>query len=314
MQLKSTFKPLLLTTALIMSFAHAQTELKSIGVTVGDLGNPFFVQIGKGAEMRAKEVLGKDVKVTVVSSGYDLNTQVAQIENFIASKVQLILLNAADSKGIAPAVKKAKAAGIIVIAVDVGAEGGVDATVTSNNFQAGEQACQYIVDKLKGEGNVIIINGPPVTAVMDRVAGCQKVFAANTGIKLLSDNQNAGGSRDGGLKTMADLLTAHKKLDAVFAINDPTGIGADLAARQAKRTQLFITGVDGAPDAEKALSSEKGLFEATAAQDPYAMAAKAVDVGIEILKGNQPTETTILIPTALVTKESIKDYKGWTSK
>lgn len=313
MKLKSVIKSLALCTALTACFATAQ-ELKSIGVTVGDLGNPFFVQIGKGAEIRAKEVLGKDVKVTVVSSNYDLNTQVAQIENFIAAKVQLILVNAADSKGIAPAIKKAKAAGIIVIAVDVGAEGGVDATVTSNNFQAGEQACQYIVDKLKGTGDVIIINGPPVTAVIDRVEGCKKVFNAHSGIKIHSDNQNAGGSRDGGLKVMADLLTANKKLDAVFAINDPTGIGADLAARQAKRTNLFITAVDGAPDAEKSLSSSKGLFEASAAQDPYAMAAKAVDVGIEILKGNKPAEPVILIPTTLITKDNIKDYKGWTSK
>lgn len=313
MKLKLGIKSLALCLALTTCFASAQ-ELKSIGVTVGDLGNPFFVQIGKGAQIRAQEVLGNDVKVTVVSSNYDLNTQVAQIENFIASKVQLILVNASDSKGIAPAIKKAKAAGIIVIAVDVGAEGGVDATVTSNNFQAGEQACQYIVDKLKGVGDVIIINGPPVTAVMDRVAGCKKVFNAHSGIKIHSDNQNAGGSRDGGLKVMADLLTANKKLDAVFAINDPTGIGADLAARQAKRNNLFITAVDGAPDAETSLRSDKGLFEASAAQDPYAMAAKAVDIGIEILKGNKPIDPIILIPTTLITKDNIKDYKGWTNK
>lgn len=313
MKIRSIIKSLAICTALSACFATAE-ELKSIGVTVGDLGNPFFVQIGKGAEIRAKELLGKDVQVTVVSSNYDLNTQVAQIENFIAAKVQLILVNAADSKGIAPAIKKAKAAGIIVIAVDVGAEGGVDATVTSNNFQAGEQACQYIVDKLKGTGDVIIINGPPVTAVIDRVDGCKKTFSAHPGIKIRSDNQNAGGSRDGGLKVMADLLTANKKLDAVFAINDPTGIGADLAARQAKRTNLFITGVDGAPDAEKSLSSPKGLFEASAAQDPYAMAVKAVDVGIEILKGNKPADPIILIPTTLITKDNIKDYKGWTSQ
>ncbi len=314
MRSKSALMGLALTASLFAGAAHAETALKSIGVTVGDLGNPFFVQIGNGAEMRAKELFGNDVKVTVVSSGYDLNTQVAQIENFIAAKTQLILVNAADSKGIAPAIRKAKEAGVIVIAVDVGAEGGVDATVTSNNFQAGEQACQYIVDRLKGKGDVLIINGPPVTAVMDRVDGCHKVFKANPDIKILSDNQNAGGSRDGGLKIMADLLTAHKKVDAVFAINDPTGIGAELAAKQAKRTNLFITAVDGAPDAEKALKAEKGLFAASAAQDPAAMSAKAVDVGAEILKGNKPENPIILIPTTLITRDNVKDYKGWTSR
>jgi DNA-binding LacI/PurR family transcriptional regulator len=60
-------------------------------------------------------------------------------------------------------VKRAKDAGIVVVAVDVAAEG-ADATITSDNTQAGEMACKYITDRLKGKGNVVIINGPPVCA------------------------------------------------------------------------------------------------------------------------------------------------------
>ena len=92
-------------------FAQAK-DLKSIGVTVGDLANPFFVQITKGAELEARKLAGDNVKVTLVSSGYDLGQQVAQIDNFIAAKVDMIILNAADSKGIGPAVKRAKEAGL----------------------------------------------------------------------------------------------------------------------------------------------------------------------------------------------------------
>ena len=97
------------------------------------------------------------------------------MDNLVSSGANLILLGAADSKGIAPAVKRAKGAGSVVIAVDVGAEGGVDATVMSDNRQAGQQAAQYIVDKLKGKGQIVIVNGPPVTAVLGpgrRRAGC----------------------------------------------------------------------------------------------------------------------------------------------
>jgi ribose transport system substrate-binding protein len=298
----------------VLGMAAAQdVELASVGVTVGDLGNPFFVQIGEGACDKAREIAGQNVNCTVVSSGYDLNTQVNQIENFIASGVDMILLNAADSKGIAPAVRRAKEAGVIVIAVDVGAEGGVDATVTSNNVQAGEQACQYIVERLGGEGNVVIINGPPVSAVIDRVKGCESVLAEHSGINVLSRDQNAGGSREGGLRVMSDLLTAFRDVDAVFAINDPTAIGADLAARQARRNDFFIVGVDGAPDAEVALA-EENLFVATPAQDPYTMAATAVEVGYEILQGNAPEQETILIPTQLITRENLAQYEGWTHK
>ena len=183
-----------------------------------------------------------------------------------------------------------------MIAVDVGAEGGVDATVMSDNRQAGQQAAQYIVDKLKGKGQIVIVNGPPVTSVQDRVAGALDVFKKNPDIKILSQDQNAGGSRDGGLRVMTDLLTANPKLDAVFAINDPTGIGCDLAAKQANRSEFFIVGVDGSPDGAAALKSKGSLFEATPAQDPYAMAQKAVEVGAEILKGKKPRERHDLDP------------------
>ncbi|MBD1938398.1 substrate-binding domain-containing protein [Microcoleus sp. FACHB-68] len=290
------------------------TELSSVAVTVRDLGNPFFVQIGKGAEAAAKRIGGGDVKTTLVSSGDDLNQQFNQIENFIASDVSMIVLNAADSRGIFAAVEKAKRAGIPIIAVDTAAEGGVDATVTSNNVQAGEVSCQYIADRLKGQGNVVIINGPPVASVIERIDGCLSVFSKYPKIKILSKDQNAEGSRDGGLRVMSDLLTSFPKIDAVFAINDPTGIGAELAAKQAQRSEFFIVGVDGAPEALDALKQEKSLFAATAAQDPFRMAAKAVEVGNDIIKGNKPADPNILIPVTLITRENVNQHKGWTSE
>ncbi|MCL1474694.1 ABC transporter substrate-binding protein [Argonema antarcticum] len=291
-----------------------ETKVSSVAVTVRDLGNPFFVQVGKGAQAEAKKLGGKDVRTIVVSSGDDLNLQFNQIENFIASKVSMIVLNAADTKGIFAAVEKAKQAGIPIVAVDTAAEGGVDATVTSNNVQAGEVSCKYIASRLKGKGSVVIINGPPVASVVERVQGCLSVFSKYPGIKILSKDQNAEGSRDGGLRVMSDLLTSFPKIDAVFAINDPCGIGAELAAKQAQRDEFFIVGVDGAPEALDALKQNNSLFVATAAQDPFRMAAKAVQVGNDILKGKKPANPNILIPVSLITRENVNKHKGWTSE
>jgi len=131
---------------------NQNVKLRSVGVTVGDLSNPFFVVMGKGAEAEAKKIGGDNVKVAIVSSGYDLNQQTNQIENFVAADTDLIILNASDSKGIRPAIDKARQAGKIVIAVDTGVDAEVDATVTTNNLQAGEVACKYIVDRLKAKG------------------------------------------------------------------------------------------------------------------------------------------------------------------
>ena len=129
----------------------AQKKLNVVAVTVGDLGNPFFVQIAHGAQAAAKKI-NPSVKFQSESSNYDVNNQTNQMDNFIASGANLILLNAADSKGIAPAVMRAKAAGVTVVAVDVSAEGGVDATVTSNNKQAGQTRRQICGRSTQGQG------------------------------------------------------------------------------------------------------------------------------------------------------------------
>ena len=302
----------LLLTGIAATHTFAETKkLDSVALTVGDLGNPFFVQIAHGAETKAKQINGK-VKFSALSSSYDVNTQTNQIDNFISSNVNLILLGAADSKGIAPAVMRAKQAGVTVVAVDVGADGGVDATVTSNNKQAGTKDGVYVAERLKGKGQIVIVNGPPVTAVTDRVAGFVEEISKHPDLKIVSQDQNAGGSRDGGLRVMSDLLTAFKKIDAVFAINDPTAIGCDLAAKQAQRKDFFIVGVDGSPDIVPFLKDPGSLIAATAAQDPYLMAEEAVKIGDEIIRGKKPKEELTLIPVGLITKENVDRYAGWT--
>lgn len=286
-------------------------KLNSVGVTVGDLSNPFFVVMAQGAEQEAKKIGGDNVRVTTVSSGYDLNQQFNQLENFVAAGTDVIVLNAADSKGIRPAVDRARAAGSVVVAVDTGVEADVDATVTTNNLQAGEVSCQYIADRLKGQGNVVIVNGPPVTSVIERVDGCLDVLSKYPKIKILSKDQNAEGSRDGGLRVMSDLLTTFPDIDAVFAINDPSGVGADLAANQAKRDDFFIVGVDGAPEAIEAIGTPGSIYAATATQDPRGMAQTAVQVGNKVRQGQKLESENILIPVKLITKENVDTAEGW---
>lgn len=294
--------------------APSPRPLRSVGVTVGDLGNPFFVQVAKGAQAKARELGGSGVSFSAVSANYDLNLQTNQIEDFLAAKVDLIILGAADTKGIAPAVRKARAAGVVVVAVDVAAEGGVSATVMSDNVQAGRLAAEFVARRLGGSGQVAIINGPPVSAVVDRVRGAEEVLARHPGIRIVSRDQNAGGNRMGGMNVATDLLTAHPQLDAIFAINDPTGLGAALAIRQARRERVFVVAVDGAPDAEKALRDERSAFLATAAQDPFAMAAKAVEVGYGLLQGRAPDHDPLLVPVSLVTRDNLGTYQGWTAR
>lgn len=305
------FKQLLLAGAalVVATGAASAKDLNSIGITLGTLGNPFFVAMTQGAEAEAKKI-NPNVKVNTASADYDLNKQFTQIDNFIASGVDLILINAADAKAIAPAIKRAQAAGIVVVAVDVAAAG-ADATVQTNNVQAGQIACQFIADKLgEAGGKVIIQNGPQVSSVIDRVNGCKEVLGKNPKIEILSSDQDGKGSREGGLNIMQGHLTRFPQIDAVFTINDPQAVGSDLAAKQLGRSEFIITSVDGAPDIETALKGNT-LVQASASQDPYKIAQTAVDVGYKIMNGERPADPMILMESTLVTRDNIGEYQGW---
>ncbi|MFL5252377.1 MAG: ABC transporter substrate-binding protein [Rhodopila sp.] len=304
---------LLAGTALVIGAgAAAAKDLRAIGISVGSMGNPFFIALAKGAEFEAKKT-NPNAKITAVGFDYDLGKQNTQIDNFIAAGVDMILLNPGDPKAIEPAIKRAQRAGIIVVAVDTAANG-ANATVETNNTQAGTIACQYLIEKMGGKGNMIILNGPQVSSVIERVNGCKEVIGKNSGVKLLSSDQDAKGSREGGLAVMQSLLTRYPTVDGVFAINDPTAIGAVLAAKQMQRTNFPITSVDGAPDAETALKDpNQKQFVATASQDPFQMARLAVQEGVGLLAGKKPEKDPLLMDSKLVTRENVGEYQGWTS-
>jgi ribose transport system substrate-binding protein len=288
-------------------------DVKSVGISVGSLGNPGFVIIANTATRLIHKAYPQ-ARVTTVGYDYDLGKQVNEIDNFIAAGVDFILLNPGDPKAITPAIKKAQAAGIPVVAFDTAAEG-ADAAITTDNVMAGSVSCQYIADKLKGKGDVVIENGPQVSSVIDRVNGCKQVLAKYPGIKILSDDQDGKGSRDGGMAVAQGYLTRFPKIDAIFTINDPQAIGTALAAKQSKRSEFFITSVDGSPDIEAALKDPAlAMIEGSASQDFYAIPKVSAETAIDIINGKKPANPLILIPSSLVTRENVGEYKGWNFK
>ncbi|MGO4333948.1 ABC transporter substrate-binding protein [Labrys sp. KB_33_2] len=288
-------------------------DVRSVGISVGSLGNPGFVIIANTATQIIKKAYPK-AQVTTVGYDYDLGKQVNQIDNFIAAGADFILLNPGDPNAITPAIKKAQAAGIPVVAFDTAAEG-ADAVVMTDNIMAGSVSCQYIADKLKGAGNVVIQNGPQVSSVIDRVVGCKQVLAKYPDIKILSDDQDGKGSRDGGMAVAQGYLTRFPKIDAIFTINDPQAIGTALAAKQAGRSEFFITSVDGSPDIESALKDPAlDMIKASASQDFYAIPKVSAQTAMDLVNGKKPEKPIILIPSALVTRENVGDYKGWNTK
>ncbi|WP_111414884.1 substrate-binding domain-containing protein [Billgrantia lactosivorans] len=301
----------LLIALLSLYAAPLHAEPLRIGVSVADLGNPFFATLAETIGDSARALHPGDVALEVRSSAYDLERQVRQLDAFTQAGMDIIVLAAASSEAIGPAVRRAQQAGIVVAAVDIDAQG-ADLTVTSDNGQAGEMACDYMAERLGHSGRVAIINGAPVSSVADRVSGCRTVLNRHPGIELLSDDHNGGGTFSGGLEAMTYLISTYPELDAVFAINDPSAMGAANAARLAGQSHLFIVSVDGSPEGIAALRESPPLLVATAAQSPRQMAETAIRESLRHLASSERRENQVIrLPTQLVTRENAAAFDRW---
>jgi ribose transport system substrate-binding protein len=280
-----------------------------VAVIMSDLSNPFFFRISREVEA-AVATADPSATATVMSSGYDLARQLSQIEAVVEQGYELLIVNAVDTDKIAPALESAKAAGVIVVALDVKAKG-ARITVTSDNVQAGTIACNYLAERLGGRGDVVVLNGPPVSAVRDRVGGCKSALSRHAGIRLLSDEGDSGGSMLGGLSYMSALLAKLPHIDAVFAMNDPTALGANEAARQAGRDEFFIVSIDASPAAVHAMKQPGSRLVASVYQDPRAMAYRAVELAFALRAGEEVSSEPTLLPVELVTRETIDEFAPW---
>ena len=283
------------------STKSGEKKITKVGMTVMTLDNPYFVAYQKALNSEAKK---DGFQATVQSADLDLAKQQAQVEDFITKHVDVILLNAVDKKGIAGAVQEAVAAGIPVIAVDAEADGGTTATVESDNYAAGKLAADYVAKRLNGKGNVVVMNGLPMSSIMDRVQGFKDVLKKYPNIKVVAE-QNGKNNRSDSNTVFENVLSAHQKgtIDAVFGANDPIAIGSYLAAKNDNRSDMFFAGVDGSSDAVN-LIKENGTFAYTSAQHPSKQVEKAIELAQQVINGKKvDNKKPYLVPVDPISKD-----------
>lgn len=309
----ATFGALLLATTLAactdgseVASGPSSTEVTSVGLMVQDLGNPFFSSMSNGVEAASKDL---GASFTAQDGRQDLGAQNDQIDAFIQQGIDVILINAVDSEGVGPAVDRAINAGITVVAVDVGAKN-AQATVTTDNVQAGRVSCEYLAESIGGAGDILVVDGTPTTSIADRVAGCNEALAEYPDIKIVGQ-QNGDNGRDKSLTLTTDMITASPSIKGIFGINDPTALGSNLAAKQSGLSDIVITGVDGSPEAVKDMTSGESMFKATAAQDPYLLGSTALDMAVKLRAGETLESDLVLVPSTLVDVDNVDEYKGW---
>ncbi len=270
----------------------------TVGLSISTLNNPFFVDLRDGAQAQATKA---KVTLTVLDAQNDAAREASQIEDLIQKKVAVIAINPTDSNAIVPVIKKVNAAKIPVITVDRGANGGqVAAHIASDNVAGGVMAADYVGKRLKGKGNVVMLEGIAGTsAARDRGKGFRDGLKKYPGIKLVA-TQTADFDRAKGLTVMENILQAQKKIDAVFAQNDEMALGAVKAIQAAKRQkEIFVVGFDATADALAAVKD--GTMAATIAQQPKEMGRLAVEAALKLIR-KQPVAKFTPVPLKLVTK------------
>ncbi len=282
-------------------------KITHIGLMVQDMSNPFFSAMERNAKQAAAKI---GATLNVQDAQVDLANQNTQIDAFIQQEVDLIIISAVNESGIEPAIQRAKAAGIIVIAVDTPARG-ADATIMTNAIQAGETSCEYLFSQMGGKGKVLLVDGTPIQTIIDRIKGCKNVAQKYPDIKIVGQ-QASRNDRASGLMVTTDMLTANPDVSGIFGMNDPSALGAVLAVEQAgKAGAIKVTGVDGSPEAVEELKHSGSPFIGTATQNPGEMVRQAISLAQDMVDGKHIASPTVLIPSVLVTRDNVDSYPGW---
>ena len=279
--------------------ATAATKAKAKTIKIGLItkteSNPFFVKMKEGASAKAKE-LGATLVSAAGKNDGDNAGQVAAIENMTAAGVRTILITPSDSKAIVPAIKKAQAKGVQVIALDSPADPSTatDALFATNNYQAGILIGQYTKAALAGKAAKIVtldlFPGHPVGAQrhngflkglgLTTLEAASNDLAKPTEVSCMADSF---GDQAKGQTGMENCLSKVPDVNVVYTINEPAAAGAYQALKAAgKEKDVIIVSVDGGCAGVK--NVEAGVIAATSQQYPLLMASKGVEAGVSYAK------------------------------
>ena len=277
----------------------AATALMAGGASAADLAclitknntNPFFVKMKEGAEAAATAA-GLDFQAYAGEKDGDAAPQITAIENCVAAGAKGILITASNDSVI-PALKDARAAGILVIALDtpIADPEAQDMTFATDNFEAGLRIGKWAAGKLGPDGvasakiAMLDINKDNISVDVARDTGFLvgfgievpdlTVMGSETDARVIG-HESSDANPEGGQRAMETLLAKDPDINVVYTINEPAAEGAYQALKAAgKEGQAIIVSVDGGCPGVASVKS--GVIGATSQQYPLLMASKGIE-------------------------------------
>lgn len=274
-----------------------------IGISVPNLTNVFFVQIKQGIEKSLKN--SSDSAVIMDSQG-DQNKQMNDVTDMINQGCNVIGLSPINSDGVRATLEACKAAGVPVIAFNVGVKNPelVASTIVSDNEKSGHMCAQALAKAIGGKGNVVEITFSTTTTCFARQKGFEDEIKANyPDIKILQSKDVEKATADYSQPIMVDFINGYPNLDGVFTINDPTARGAISALKEAgKINHVKVVSVDGSDEGKGFIRA--GEMVASAAQDPLGIGRTTVETAYKVLAGEK-VDAKVIMPMSIIDASNV---------
>ncbi len=307
-------KYLALLLIIVLGASLSAAPVKSAGPVIAVV-TPYLAQPGTQFMVEAFQAFGKEKgwTVNVIDTAGDVAAVVGRLEDVSNQGVSAIVLNV-DPTQVSAGLQAAKKANIPVFGMDAGSDPLLVTNVTSNGYAMAAETATYVVDRLNGKGSVVMFVFDPYPPVQKRGIIANAIFANNPDIKVLdriTPDVKDGGIADSRAK-MEAVLAANPKpgsISAVWSAWDQPALGALQAIEAAGRQKegIVIVGIDANPQALDAIA-KNGSFEASVAQD-FNGIGRTVGTLVEThLNKGKITQTTVYVPTKLVTAANVKDF------
>ncbi|MCL4197642.1 MAG: ABC transporter substrate-binding protein [Phycisphaerales bacterium] len=259
------------------------------------------------------QALYPEVDFTLATAGTP-QKQISDIESMMVKGIDGLVVLATESAPLTPIAKQAHEKGIYLVNVDRGfLEPVADVFLEGDNKAFGRKSAEYMVQRLGGEGKIVILEGIPCTVNTDRVEAALEVFKQHPGIEILG-RQPAHWNRQKGLEVMQTFLVKHKQIDAVWAQDDDIALGAFKAIREAGREkEMWMLGGAGMKDVVKMVMDKHPMFPANITYPP-SMIATGIHLCVSNLRDGNRAKVSqfmprhLMIDVELITPENAKEY------
>jgi fructose transport system substrate-binding protein len=279
--MKSALRILLCLAACTACLAQAQPIV--VGLITKTDTNPFFVKMKEGAAEAAK---ARGARLMTAAGKFDGDnaSQVTAIENMVSGGARAILITPSDTKAIVPAIKKARDAGVLVIALDTPTDpqSATDALFATDNFKAGVLIGRYARAALAGKpARIATLDlAPGITVGRLRHDGFLQGFGIAERDPSILCSQDTRGDQARGQTAMENCLQKAPDINLVYTINEPVAAGAYQALKAAgKERAALIVSVDGGCAGVRNVKA--GIIAATSQQYPLKMSSLGVEAGVE---------------------------------